>query len=131
MATLFERNLAEVRRLAVGLGPQPRRHKSKGPRTGKHRVIGQRRCFCGEVFDLRSDRPGQQSCGRYCVGRSSALCAAARKAESEKRLERWAVLVRKYTAAGKLTVGAMVDMCAEAYRVGYMAGVQQRKRLLR
>lgn len=103
--------------------------KKPKPKQGdRHRLIGTRTCLCGDTFGVTTKRPDKQSCGKRCVGRTRALQEGARRGEASRRLERWQKFVREALNEKRVTVGALVDMCAAAYNVGYRAGQRNRQR---
>ena len=121
---ILARRLAHARYIAAGIlaAEPPRAVRPKSKQRDRHRVIGQRRCACGELFDVTTKRPDKKSCGRYCSGRIAALSEGAKRGMESRRLDVWQRHVNEHMNGRKVTVGLLVDMCASAYRKGYFSG---------
>lgn len=120
---LFARRLLHAQHIAQAvLAHEPKKAKKKY--TPKHRVLGTRECLCGETFNVTTKRPDQQSCGRYCIGRSSALAKAAKRANDDRRLDRFYREVQAALKSQRVSVGDLVDLCMRVYQWGYKAGYQ-------
>ncbi len=112
---IFERRLAHAQLL---LGSDlSRRQTKKKKKRGHHRELGQRQCLCGHMFTYTTRDPDQRSCRRGCIGWYQAVSDGQRRRHAEWRRELWQRRVADALKGGRVTVGALVDMCAEVYRV--------------